>query len=95
MEGVEIPREVFDDLKAFLSKYCRKPDGVEIAFSDIIPLSECKGRSAQIVANLFIDGPPSPADNQTAYLYVLLEDSSKVGKNSMSVDHTLPSRPLV
>ena len=96
MEGVEIPQEVFNDLKMFLSKYCRKSDGIEIAYSDVIPISECKGRSAEIVANLFIDGPPPHADNQTAYLYVLLEDSSKVGKKfDVGRSHTTIAYPCM
>jgi hypothetical protein len=79
VEGAEIPKEALDDLKEFLGKYCRKPDGIEMVYGDVIPLSECKGRSAEIVANLFIDGQPRD-DKQTAYLYVLIYDSSKMGQ---------------
>lgn len=79
--GVEIPEGILDELKEFLSKYCHKPDGIEIVHNDIIQKSEYKDRSAEIVANLFIDGPPHDAnDTQTAYLYVLFYDSKKMDK---------------
>ena len=81
IESVEIPDGILDELKDFLSKYCRKPGGIEIVRNDIIQKSEYKDRSAEIVANLFIDGPPHDAnDKQTAYIYVLFYDSKKMGK---------------
>lgn len=80
-EGTKIPDGILDELKEFLSKYCRKPEGIEIVIDDVIPQSEYKGRSAEIVANLFIDGPLHDAnDTQMAYMYVIFYDSKKMGK---------------
>ncbi|GAF76800.1 unnamed protein product, partial [marine sediment metagenome] len=81
IEGVEIPEGILGELKEFLSKYCDKPGGIEIVRNDTIQKSEYKDRSAEIIANLFIDGPPHDAnDTQTAYMYALFYDSSKMGK---------------
>ncbi len=85
IEGVDIPDGILDELKEFLSKYCRKSGGIEIVRNDIIQKSEYKDRSAEIVANLFIDGPPHDAnDKQTAYMYVIFYDSTKMGKQRNS-----------
>ena len=81
IEGDKMPDGILDELKEFLSKYCHKPGGIEIVHNDTIQKSEYKDRSAEIVANLFIDGPPHDAnDTQTTYLYVLFYDSKKMGK---------------
>lgn len=96
IENVDIPKGVLDELEEFLGKYCDKPDGIEIVIDDVIPKSEYMGRSAEIVGNLFIDGPAVGSDNNnTAYLYVFFYDSSKMGEQpycrTPHVDHAYPS----
>ena len=41
-EGTKIPDGILDELKEFMSKYCRKPEGIEIVIDDVIPQSEYK-----------------------------------------------------
>lgn len=94
-ENVEIPEGVLDELEEFLGKYCNKPDGIEIVIDDVIPNSEYKERSAELVGNLFIDGPAVGNDDKTAYLYVFFYDSSKMGEQpycrTPHVNHAYPS----
>lgn len=81
IEGMERPGKVLEELKDFLGRYCRKPGGIKITDDDLIPKTEYRNRSAEMVANLFMDGPPCETDDgRTAYLYVLFYDSSKMGR---------------
>ena len=70
VEGVEVPDQWLDELKALLGKYCSKPEGIEIARDPPIPLSEVKGMPIGAASILCLDGPDPNRGPQPAYLHV-------------------------
>jgi hypothetical protein len=76
VEGVEVPDQWLDELKAFLDKYCEKPDGIEIVQDPPIPLSEIKGMSIGAASILCLDGPDTISIPQAAYLHVFFYDKN-------------------
>ena len=66
VEGVEVPEQLLDDLRAFLSKHCSKPDGIEIVRDKPIPLSEIKDVPMGPASVLYLDGPDPNSSSQLA-----------------------------
>lgn len=71
IEGVEVPDKWIGDLKAFLSTYCSKPDGIDIVQDKAVPVSEIEGLSIGLASILCTDGPRPDSREQPAYLHVL------------------------
>ena len=74
VEGVEAPDQWLDELKAFLGKYCSKPDGIEVVRDPPVPISEVKGMPIGAASILCLDGPDPEGGSQPAYLHVLFYD---------------------
>lgn len=93
IEGVEVPDKWLDDLKAFLSKYCSKPDGIDIVQDKAVPVSEIEALPASMASILCLDGPVADSSGQAAYLHVFLYDTD-VGlrdrKREPHVDDSCP-----
>ena len=70
VEGVDVPEQWLDDLKSFLSKYCSKPDGIEIVRDPPVPISEVKGMPIGAASILCLDGPDPNGGPRSAYLHV-------------------------
>lgn len=71
MKGCEPEDAALETLRAFLSEYCRKPDGIDIVRSDKIPVSEARGLSEKALARKYLNGPDLAKASQEAFLYVL------------------------
>src|SRR5687767_7300308 len=57
VQGNEPDDAALEKLRAFLSTHCRKPDGVEIVRSDVIPGDTARGFSPEALARKYINGP--------------------------------------
>lgn len=73
VEGIKLEDSDLAAMKQLLQTHCRKPGGIKIVRDDVIPRSEAKENLARGLAMKHLDGPP---DGQTAFLYLLLYDSS-------------------
>jgi tetratricopeptide (TPR) repeat protein len=72
-----VPKESdLQDLRDFLSKYCDKPDGIEIVRSDVIPAKAAKGLSSRALARKYLNGPDRTNASSPAFLYVLYYDDT-------------------
>ena len=72
-----VPKERdLQDLRNFLSKYCDKPDGIEIVRSDVIPAKAATGLSSRALARKYLNGPGPTNTSSTAFLYVLYYDDT-------------------
>lgn len=71
IEGTEVSDQWLDELKAFLGKYCSKPDGIEIVMDEPVPISEVESLSVGLASILCTDGPRPDSREQPAYLHVL------------------------
>src|ERR1044071_768804 len=58
VEGCMPDQAALQKLRDFLSKYCNKPDGIEIVGSDVIPIETARGISEKELARKFLNGPP-------------------------------------
>lgn len=76
IEGVEVPDQWLDELKAYLETYCSKPDGVEIVRHTPVLVSKVKGMPIGAVNILCTDGPPPGDESQPAYLHILFYDDN-------------------
>ena len=66
-----------EKMRQFLAAWCRKPDGIEIVRSDVIPRQAARGHSARGLARQYLNGPPASATNPApAFLYVLFYDDA-------------------
>lgn len=74
IEGIEVPDQWLDELKAFLGKYCSKPDGIEIVRDKPVPISEIEGLPFSFASILCIDGPRPDSREQPAYMHVFFYD---------------------
>jgi len=62
-------------LKAFLGKYCSKPDGIEIVRDKPVPISEIEELPFSLASILCIDGPRHDSrEEQPAYMHVFFYD---------------------
>jgi len=73
-----VPDQWLNELKAFLGKYCSKPDGIEIVRDKPVPISEIEGLSIGVASILCTDGPHPDSREQPAYLHVLFH--KKMGR---------------
>ena len=87
IEGIEVPDQWVDALKAFLGKYCSKPDGIEIVRDKPVPISEIEGLPFGLASILCIDGPRPNSEPQPAYLHVFFYDTDLVFKRIMKNTH--------
>ena len=78
IEGTEVPDKLLDELKAFLSKHCSKPDGIEIVRDEPVPISKIEGLSINLASILCTDGPRPDSREQPAYLHILFH--KKIGR---------------
>jgi hypothetical protein len=74
IEGVEVPDQWLNELKAFLNKYCSKPEGIEIVKDPPVSLSKVKGMPIGAASILCLDGPDTSSNSQPAYLHVFFHD---------------------
>ena len=71
VEGCEPTETALVQLQEFLSKYCQKPDGVEIMVSDIIPRKAARKTGPRTLARRYLNGPPDDNASPPAFMYVL------------------------
>lgn len=72
VRGAAPPQAWLDELGAFLSKECDKPEGVRVVRSDTISPNEAATSSITSLALKYLDGPPPGS----AFLYVLYYNSA-------------------
>lgn len=87
IEGIEVPDQWLDELKAFLGKYCFKPDGIEIVRDKPVPISEIEGLPFGLASIMCIDGPDPSMGQQPAYLHVFFYETDLVFKRIMRNTH--------
>jgi hypothetical protein len=81
VEGCQPSDANLNKLRDFLTTYCNKPDGIEIARGDVIPAVTARGVPPEALARKFLNGPPdNKAQPPPAYLYVLYYDSALCDK---------------
>lgn len=93
VEGVDVPQEWLDELEAFLSRYCRKPDGIALVRDKPIPASAVVDIPMDYVAILCTDGPSGGGDDQPAYLHVVFYDSNKWPRQKARPPHVYATCP--
>jgi hypothetical protein len=76
VEGCVPKESELQNLRDFLSKYCDKPDGIEIVRSDVIPAKAAKGLSSRALARKYLNGPGPANASSPAFLYVLYYDDT-------------------
>src|SRR5262245_55727434 len=74
--GCEPKEEALQKLREMLSKYCDKPDGIEIVRSDVIPRATARGVSPHGLARKYLNGPANTNTSSAAFLYVLYYDDT-------------------
>lgn len=90
VEGTQPDPVAVQTLRRFLTKYCDKPDGIEIVRDAPIPRREARGVSPWILALAHMKGPAeTPSKSRPAYLYVFFYDSRIADAATRSMD--LPS----
>jgi len=67
-------------LKAFLGKYCSKPDGIEIVRDRPVPISEIEELPFGLASIMCMDGPDPNMGQQPAYLHLFFYDTDMVFK---------------
>lgn len=87
VEGVEVPDQWLEDLRAFLSTHCSKPDGIEIVRDKPVPLKNIKDMPIGPASILCLDGPDPNSGPQPAYLHVFFYDTDKVFKRMSKSPH--------
>ncbi len=63
-------------LRAFLAEFTDKPAGIELRVDPPIPRADAAGRSVEAITLAHLSGP---ADDRTAFIYVLFHRSSRLG----------------
>ena len=87
IEGVEVPQELLDELRIFLTRHCPKPDGIEIVLDETIPLSEVEDVPMGPASVLCLDGPDPNSGPQPAYLHLFFYDTKTVFKGMLKNPH--------
>lgn len=97
LEGIETKQgeKILKAFEEFLRQYCDKPEGITFVQEKPIPLSEAKGIHPHALALKHIDGPRGFDDARTAYLYVLVYDSKRMGLDSAIRPHVSLPYPAV
>ena len=73
-----------------LSKYCNKPDGIEIVRGDVIPIETARGFSEKALARKYVNGPAKTTGSPPAFMYVLFYNDA-LCKVSVKADHSRAS----
>jgi len=77
VEGCAPEDATLNKLRDFLATHCRKPEGIEIARSDVIPIKDARGVPSNALARKFLNGPPENTSHSSpAFLYVLFYDGA-------------------
>src|SRR6267142_1835628 len=85
VEGCQPSDATLNKLRDFLTKYCNKPDGIDIIRGDVIPAGTARGIPFQALARKFINGPPeNNSASPPAYLYVLYYDPALCNKPALT-----------
>ncbi len=72
VEGYSPSDKTLDRLREFLATHCRKPGGIQVVRSDVIPLKEAMGVLPSALARKYLNGPPQNFGGAPpAFLYVL------------------------
>jgi hypothetical protein len=71
VQGCEPDEAMLKKLRSFLSAHCRKPEGIDIVRSDVIPTEAARGFSEKALARKYIDGPDKTNVLQPAFMYML------------------------
>jgi hypothetical protein len=80
VEGVDVDEGALAAFREFLREHCDKPGGTEFVQGKPIPLDEAQRMHLHFVALTQMNGPQQgPDDARTAYLYVLIYDSERMG----------------
>jgi len=74
VHGCEPSEVTLAKLRAFLSTYCNKPEGIEIVRSDVIPIEDARGVSYEALAHKYLNGPPVATNVSSAFMYILFYD---------------------
>ncbi len=75
VEGCSPSDDTLEGLRDFLAAHCRKPGGIEIVRSDVIPLRDARGVMPSALARKYLNGPPGNAESPApAFLYILFFD---------------------
>jgi len=83
-----VPKEItLQNLRNFLSKYCNKPDGIEIVRSDVIPVGAARGISEKALARKYVNGPARTTGSPLAFMYILFYNDA-LCKGSIKVKHS-------
>ncbi len=93
MEGASFPDYLVEELKAFLGKYCLKPDGIEVVLDAPIPAGEFKGVGLSVASILCIDGPVTDGQAQPAYLHLFVYDGNTTFKGAMRPPRAVSTGP--
>ena len=82
-----VPKEItLQNLRNFLSRYCNKPDGIEIVRSDVIPVGAARGISEKALARKYVNGPARTTGSPLAFMYILFYNDA-LCKGSIKVTH--------
>jgi len=85
VEGCAPDDASLNKLRDFLAAHCRKPEGIEIARSDIIPIKDARGVPSKALARKFLNGPPENTGHSSpAFLYVLFYDGALCDQTTVS-----------
>jgi hypothetical protein len=68
VEGCEPADATLNKIREFLTTYCKKPGGIEIVRSDVIPIKEAKGLPRYGLAT--ISEQPARARGRAAFAFV-------------------------
>ncbi len=90
VEGCVPNQAALQKLRDFLSKYCNKPDGIEIVRSDVIPIETARGISEKALARKYVNGPAKTTGSPPAFMYVLFYNDA-LCKASVKAEHSRAS----
>ena len=71
VQGCEPDEAMIEKLRNFLSEHCKKPEGIDIVRSDVIPTETARGFSEKALARKYINGPDKTNALQPAFMYML------------------------
>jgi len=90
VEGSVPKQAALQKLRSFLSKYCNKPDGIEIVRGDVIPIETARGFSEKALARKYVNGPAKTTGSPPAFMYVLFYNDA-LCKASVKAEHSRAS----
>ena len=85
MDGCEPSDATVEKFREFLTTYCKKPGGIEIVRSDVIPRPVAQGLPRYGLAHRYLNGPPVRAGEASpAFVYVLFYDGALCDETAAS-----------